>query len=71
MGSAPVLTGDPRTDRALVSLARLLLEIAAGVPAADSARAGAPAAAPREDGCRPEGDADDTVDHDLPGGRTP
>ncbi len=28
MGRRPILTGDPRTDRALVLLARLLLEIA-------------------------------------------
>ncbi len=29
MSAIPVLTGDPRTDRALVALARLLAEIAA------------------------------------------
>ena len=30
--AAPALTGDPRTDGALLALARLLAEIAAGVP---------------------------------------
>lgn len=28
MGRTPILTGDPRTDRALILIARLLLEIA-------------------------------------------
>ena len=28
MGRTPILTGDPRTDRALVLIARLLLDIA-------------------------------------------
>ena len=30
MSRPPTLTGDPRVDRALLSLARLLMEIAAG-----------------------------------------
>ncbi len=33
--SAPVLTGDPRTDRAFLTLARLLVEIAANPSAPD------------------------------------
>jgi len=34
MTGRPTLTGDPRADRALVALARLLAEIAAGTPTA-------------------------------------
>ncbi len=43
MNTPPVLTGDRRTDRALLTLARLLGEIAASTP--DSANTGHPPAA--------------------------
>ncbi len=39
---APVLTGDARTDRALMTLARLLYEIAASVPSTTTATRGPP-----------------------------
>lgn len=42
--ACPPLTGDPRTDRALVALTRLLAEIAAGQSATAGALTGAHAA---------------------------
>ncbi len=38
MNTPPVLTGDPRTDRALLTLARLLGEIAANTPTSENAQ---------------------------------
>ncbi len=38
----PLLTGDARTDRALMTLARLLYEIAASIPSATTATRGPP-----------------------------
>jgi hypothetical protein len=45
--SAPVLTGDPRSDRALVALARLLAEIAVNARAGDDRPAQQPIERPR------------------------
>ncbi len=44
MNTPPVLTGDRRTDRALVALARLLAEIAASAPGEAAAEDRTPAA---------------------------
>ncbi len=44
MYTPPVLTGDRRTDRALVALARLLAEIAASAPGEAAAEDRTPAA---------------------------
>ncbi len=48
MGVAPVLTGNPRTDRALLTLARLADEIARAPRRAGGPEVSADAAAPSE-----------------------
>jgi hypothetical protein len=71
MNPPPSLTGDMRTDRALVNLARLLLEIArAATPAGTTARPPVPPERPGGRRAAPGSDARPTLAEDAAtGGR--